>query len=259
MATRGRFLSLSLALAAGLLAALLLLANEAPAAAAQTGGVGIGIVPVDGTASENFTLPQSGSYYLTVATDDASSFVDASLTFNGSLMAQVNHSLGESSLVSLPAGTFTLTLAGHGRAALGWDLTNGSLQDFPDNQTLVGFLAPSGPRLHVRVALGDAQSIALRVYDDALLPAGNATVTASGIVDFVLPSLSASIAYVTASVTAGNPNGRFGISWTSEPLNPPIDFTAWPWFLLWILVPVAVAFAAFVLLHRRRGRRGGMP
>lgn len=259
MAARGTVLSTALPVAAGLFAALLLLANGAPMAAAQPTGIGVGIFSVDGTASANFTLPQSGSYYLTVATDGASSFVDASLIFNGSLMAQANHSLGESNLVSLPAGNFTLTLAGHGRAALGWDLTNGSFQEFPDNQTLVGFLAPSGPRLHVQVALGDAASIALRVYDDGLLPAGNATVTASGTVDFLLPSLSDSIAYVTATVTAGNPNGRFGLSWTSGPLNPPIDFTAWPWFLLWILVPVAVAFAAFVLLHRRRERRGGLP
>lgn len=248
----------SAALAAAILALLLLAVTQGPTATAQTPQFGAGIFSVNGSATETFSLSTGGSYYLTVATDDASSYVAASVTYNGSLMAEANHSLSESIPVSLPAGDYSISLTGRGRAALGWDFTHGSLQQFPDNQTLVAFLVPSGPRIHVNVVLGDAQAIDLRVFDEELRPAGNATVTAPQTVDFILPSLADGIAYITATVTAGNPSGLFGLSWTSDPLNPPIDFTTWPWFLLWILVPVAAAFVAFVLLHRRGSRAGGI-
>lgn len=237
------------------IAVVLLLLPRAPAALAQQSGLGVGIFYVDGILKENVTLPAAGSYYLTIA-PDASSFVNAALVYNGSLMAEDNRSLGASTQVSLPAGNFTLSLAGHGRAALGLDFTNGDLQEFPDNQTLVAFLVPLGPALHVNVALGDALSIALRVYDDTLHEAGNATVTASGTVPFTLPALSDSIAYMIATVTSGNSNGRFGLSWTSPAPNAPIDLTAWPWFLLWIVVPVAVALVVSLALHGRGSRRG---
>lgn len=238
-------------------ACLLVLASASPSAASSGTGVGIGILSVDGASSENFTLVSGGPYYLTVA-PDASSFVNMTLAYAGSVLAQTNRTVGESTPVSLPAGNYTVTLMGRGRAALGWDLTNGALQEFPVNQTLVGFLVPAGPRLQVTVALGDAQLISLHVYDGGLLPAGNATVAISGPVDFVLPTSSDGIAYLTATVISGNPNGVFGLSWSSGPLNPPIDLAAWPFFLLWILVPVAIALAVFVIVHRR-GSRGRIP
>ncbi len=256
VAARRRGRDLALALVAVGAAVLLLAGSQAPTVRASVTGLGIGILSVDGTFRENVTLPVSGNYYLTIATDDGTSYVNASVAFNGSVLAQDNRSLGASTQVSLPAGNYTVSLAGHGRAALGWDFTNGSIQEFPDNATLVAFLAPSGERVHVAVALGDATNVSLHLYDDGLRLVGNASVTASGTVDFILPTQSDSVAYLTATVVAGTPNGRYGLSWTSGPLNPPIDFTAWPWFLLWILVPMAVAAVVVVLLHRQRGRRG---
>lgn len=241
--------------AAVALAALLLLVPQAPAVAAQSGGVGVGIFYVAGSSSENVSLPSGGTYYLTLA-PDASSFVNVSLRYNGSLMAQDNQTRGISTPVSLPAGNYSLSMSGHGRAALGWDFTDGALQEFPDNQTLVAFLVPSSPSLNVNVVLGDAQSIALRVYDDTLHEAGNATVTASRTMGFTLPATSDRIAYIVASVTAGLPNGRFGLSWSSPSPSAPIDLTAWPWFLLWILVPVAVVLVLSILRHGRGSRRG---
>jgi len=246
-------------LAAAILALVLLAVPQAPTVRAGLTGMGIGILSVDGSLQENVTLPVGGNYYLTIATDDASSFVNASVTYNGSVLAQDNRSLGMSTLVSLPAGDYSIALSGRGRAALGWDFTNGSAKNFPDNQTLVAFLAPSGPRIQVDVSMGDAQEIALRLYDDGLVAAGNATVTASGPVDFVLPGLRDSVAYLVATVATGNPNGLFGLAWSSGPLHPPLDFTAWPLFLLWILVPVALAAVVLVLLHRRRGGSGLRP
>ena len=169
-------------------------------------------------------------------------------------LAQQNASFSSSTFASLPAGNYSLSLVGHGRAALGWDFTNGAVENFPDNETLVAFLAPSGPGVQVYVSRGNAQTIELSMYGDDLLPVGNATASADGSVTFVLPPSAASVAYLVARVTAGAPNGIYGLSWTSGPLNPPLDFTAWPLFLLWILVPVAVAFGIFVLLQRRRAR-----
>lgn len=248
----------TLALVASTLALVLIAAPQAPAVRGQAAGMGIGILSVDGTFQENVTLPFGGNYYLTVATDDISSYVDASVVFNGTVLAQDNRSLSASTLVSLPAGDYSIALSGHGRAALGWDFTNGSARNFPDNQTLVAFLSPAGPRIRVEVSMGDAQEIELHLYDDGLVAAGNATMTASGPVDFVLPPFRESIAYLAAKVISGNPGGLFGLAWSSGPLNPPLDFTAWPLFLLWIVVPVAVA--AVVLVLRHRGRRGpGMP
>lgn len=227
---------------------------------AQTTGLGYGVLAVNGSLEGNVSLPLGGTYYLAVATDDASSFVNASVTFNGTLQAEENGSVSGSTFASLPAGDYSVSLRGHGRAALAWDFTNGAAATFPDNATLVAFLRPAaGPRIHVNVALGDAQSLTLRLYDDRLLPAGNATVATSETVDFLLPTTHASFAVLTATVTAGISVGLYGLSWSAGPLNPPFDFTAWPWFLLWILVPVGVAFAVFVLLHRRRERRGTGP
>ena len=194
-----------------------------------------------------------------VAPDDASSFVNASVAYNGSLLAQDNRSGSGSAAVSLPAGNYTISLTGRGRAALAWDFTNGSQRAFPDNQTLVAFLLPSGPRLHVTVALGDAASLTLSVYDAGLLPVGNETVTASGSFDFLLPSAREDTAYLVAAVTAGNPNGLFGLSWTAAPLNPPFVLPWWLVALLWILVPVAVAALACLILRRARIRRGMGP
>ena len=256
MTRRDHNLSIAIVLAAGALAALLLLASQAPTTRAATTGIGIGVLSVDGATSENATLPIGGTYYLSVATDTASSFVDARVMRNGTLFAQENRSLGASSQVSLPAGDYSIALAGKGRAALGWDFTNGTVQDFPDNETVMAFLVPSGARLQVYVSMGRARRIDLSVYDDALLQAGNATVTTSGPVDFVLPQLRSSIAYIAAKVTDGDPSGTFGLAWASAPLNPPSDFSTWPLFLLWILIPVALAFVLFVAAHRRRVRRG---
>ena len=247
--------TLGLALLAALLVGLLLAALAAPAARAQVSGVGVGLLAVDGTTAESFVLPSGGTYFLTVATDGPSDFVSARLTYNGSLAAEVNDSLSASTFVSLAPGNYSLTLAGHGRAALGWDFTNGNVQDFPDNESLVAYLQPSGPRLEVTLSLGNAQSIDLHVYDSGLVAAGNATVTASGPVTFVLPPSRAGLAYLVATVVSGAPGGVYGLAWSAAPLNPPLDLTAWPYFLLWILVPVAVTFVVFVLLHRRAARR----
>ena len=235
--------------------ALAVVEGGTPRARAADVGVGAGIFSVDGGLVQNLTLRQGGTYYLTVATDASSDFVNASLTYNGSLMAQENATSSTSTFASLPAANYTLTVAGHGRAALGWDFTNGTVEDFPDNATHVAFLAPLGPKVDVYVSRGNAQALALTLYDHDLLPVGNATATADGPVTFLLPTTAASVAYLVAQVTAGAPNGIYGLSWTSGPVNPPIDFTAWPWFLLWILVPVAVALAVFVFLHRRRAAR----
>jgi len=229
-------------------------ARSAPSARAADLGVGAGIFTVDGSFVQNLSLPQGGTYYLTTAPDGGSAYVNASLTYNGSLLAQENTTGSSSTFASLPAGNYVLSLTGRGRAALGWDFTDGAVEDFPDNATLVAFLAPSGPKVDVYVSRGNAQTIELTMYNDDLLRIGNATASADGPVTFVLPSSAASVAYLVARVTAGTPNGVYGLSWSSEPLNPPIDFTAWPWFLLWILVPVAVALVIFVLLHRRRTR-----
>ncbi len=249
----------TLALAAAAAAILLVAAAPAPAAAAAASGMGIGVLSVDGVLQENITLPVAGTYYLGLATDDASSFVNASVTYNGSLLAQDNRTGSAAAAVSLPAGNYTVSLAGRGRAALAWDFTNGSLREFPDNQTLVAFLRPSGPRLRVTVALGDARSLSLSVYDAGLRFVGNETVTASGSADFVLPSARADAAYLLATVTAGNPGGRFGLSWSAS--SPPPAFSLDPWLaaFLWILVPVAVAALLFLLVRRARIRRGMGP
>ena len=256
MTAARRLVRTASALAAGGLALLLLAVPFAPTARAETTGLGAGIFSVDGTFSENLTLPVGGNYYLTVAADDPSSYVNASVAYNGSVLAQDNRSTDASTPVSLPAGNYSLSLQGHGRAALGWDFTDGTQQTFPDNQTLVAFLAPPGPRLRIQVSLGDAEAIALHLYDDGLAPAGNTTVTTSGAVDFLLPATQASTAYLVATPTAGNPGGLYGLAWTAGPLHPPLDLTAWPFLLLWILVPVAVAAAVSAFLHRRR--RSGM-
>lgn len=240
-----------------LLLAAVLAAGGAPRSVrAASSGVGAGIFSVDGSLAEDLALPVGGTYYLSVASDSSADFVNASLSYNGSILATLNSTFPSTTFASLPAGNYTLTLAGHGRAALGWDFTNGAVEDFPENATLVAFLAPlAGPKVDVFVSRGNAQTLALTIYGDDLLPAGNATVTSDGPVTFVLPAAAASVAYLVVQVTAGTPNGIYGLSWTAGPVNPPIDFTAWPWFLLWILVPVAVAFVAFVLLHRRRAAR----
>jgi hypothetical protein len=227
--------------------------SPVPARAADV-GLGAGIFSVDGSLVQNLSLPLGGTYYLSVAADSPSAFVNASLTYNGSLLAQENASSPSSNFASLPAGDYSLSLAGHGRAALGWDFTNGEVKDFPDNATLVAFLAPSGPKIEVTVSRGDAQTLELTMYGADLLPVGNASPAGDGPVTFVLPSSAARVAYLVARVTAGLPNGLYGLSWTSGPVNPPLDFTTWPLFLVWILVPVGVALVVFVLLQRRRGR-----
>jgi len=226
----------------------------APPAKAAASGLGNGILSVDGVILESVSLLQGRTYYLTVATDSASTYVNASLTYNGSLLAQENASLTGSTFASLPAGDYSLSLAGHGRAALGWDFTNGAVHTFPDNATLVAFLNPSGPRVQIAVSRGDAQTVQISLYDGGLLPVGNATVSSDGTLTFDLPPARAGVAYLVAQASGGNPSGMYGLSWTSGLVNPPLDFTAWPLFLLWILVPVAVAFLIFVALHRR-GRR----
>lgn len=241
------------ALAAVGLALALLFVCQAPLARAASSGTGIGVVSVDGSFQENVTLP-GGAYFLTLAPYDASSYVNATLAYNGTVYAQDNRSADGSTPVSLPAGNYSIALAGRGRAALGVDFTNGSATTFPDDQILVAFLTPAGPRVHIDVSLGDAAAVSLHLYDAALVAAGNATVTASGGVDFILPTSRTAVALLVAAASAGPPGGFFGLAWTSGPLNPPIDYTAWPWFLLWIVVPVAVASGVLVALHRRRGR-----
>src|SRR5512136_1220064 len=128
--------------------------SSLPARAAEP-GVGAGIFAVDRSLVQNLSLPLGGTYYLTVATDSSDAFVNASLAYHGSLLARENASLSASTFASLPAGNYTLALAGHGRAALGWDFTNGAVEDFPDNATLVAFLAPSGPKVDVYVSRGN--------------------------------------------------------------------------------------------------------
>ncbi len=237
------------------MALVLLLVTQAPAARAADTGTGIGVLFVNGTFQENVTLP-GGGYYLVLATDDASSYVNATLSYNGTVFAQDNRSGAASTPVSLPAGNYSIALSGRGRAALGWDFTNGSATNFPDDEILVAFLTPAGPRLQVDVSLGDTTNVFLHLYDAGLVAAGNASVTASGGVDFLLPSSRTAVALLVAAATGGPPGGLFGLAWTSGPLNPPIDFTAWPWFLLWIFVPMAVAAVLLVVLHGRRARSG---
>lgn len=245
----------AVALAAAAVALALLLMTQAPAARADVPWTGIGVLRVYGTFQENVSLP-GGAYYLTLAGYDATSYVNATLSSNGTVFAQDNRTGQASTPVSLPAGNYSIALAGRGRAALGWDFTNGSATNFPADHILVAFLTPEAPRLHIDVSLGDALDVFLHLYDADLIEAGNATLATSSGVDFILPTSRTSVALLVAAATGSPPGGLFGLAWSSGPVNPPIDFTAWPWFLLWILVPVAVAFAVFVLLHRRGPRRG---
>ncbi len=248
----------ALALAAMGLALALLLIAQAPVTRAAYTWMGISILFVNGAVQENATLP-GGSYYLMLATDNAASYVNASLSWNGTVYAQDNRSGEASTPVSLPGGNYSIALSGRGRAALGWDFTNGSATNFPDDAILAAFLTPTGPRVHVDVLLGDVTNVFLHLYDAALVAAGNATLTASGSVDFILPASRTTAALMVAAATGGPPGGLFSLAWSSGPVNPPIDFTAWPWFLLWILVPMVVAAVVVVLLHRRRGRRAMRP
>ncbi len=241
---------------AGLLIAVVLAAAFGPQAHAQAAGYGgTRIFAVDGFAAHNLTLSQGGTYFLGVGTNDTSSAVQTSLYYNGSLLGQENGSVSSFHIVSLPAGNYSLHVNGSGRAALAWDFTNGSRQTFPDNESLVALLIPQNARVDVTVAMGDAQRISLSVYDASLLLAANFTFTADGTQTVELPSNRASVAYLAATVEQGNPGGLFGLSWTSEPVTAaPLNFFAWPLFLLWILVPVAIA-AVVIGIRRRRQRR----
>jgi len=192
-----------------------------------------------------------------VATGDSSSFVNASVTHNGTLAAEVNATGSSAILVSLGPGAYSIALDGRGRAALGWDFTDGSVQNFPDNESVVAFLRPASAQVHIVVSLGNAQEIHLEAYDDRLLPVATMNVTTSGAVSVNLPATHATAAYLVASVVTGNPKGVFGLAWSSP--SPPLPgrdlgtqiFVA----VLWIAVPVLIALLLLVALRRRR--RGG--
>lgn len=240
-----------------LLAAALLAASLPHRARAQTAsGYGAGVFAVNGTASATFFLADGGTYSVVVATDDVSSYVDARISFNGSLAAELNESGSAATRVSLAPGNYSLALSGHGRAALGWDFPNGSVQGFPDNESATGFLRPASAHVDVFVSMGDAQEIHLEVYDDRLLPVTETNVTASGTVSADLPAARATAAFLLAWVVTGNPHGLFGLAWSSPPppgrVSDPGALVLLA--LLWIGVPIVLAVIAFLLL-RRRGRR----
>lgn len=230
------------------------LVGASPAHAGATTGIGVGILPVDGVASTNVPSLPGGTYYLVVATDGSSAYVNASLTYNGSLLAQENATVRGAAFASLPGGNYSLSLVGRGRAALAWDFTNGAQQSFSAGKALVAFLNPSGPRIRIAVSMGDAASLGLSLFDDALLPAGNATFSSDGSATFDLDPAHSGAAVLVVRPTSGNPNGIYGLSWSSGPTSPPLDFTAFPLFLVWILVPVGIAFVVFVLVQRRSHR-----
>ena len=224
--------------------------------AAMTPGYGAGVFAVDGSSNVSFSLAEGGAYYLLVATDDGSASVDANLTLGGVLAATLNGTGDASVVVSLAAGNYSLGLRGRGRAALGWDMTNGSLRTFPDNRTVAGFLRPASAHVDIAVTLGDAQKISVVVYDDRLLPAAVTNVTASGSVAVDLPSDRASSALLVAGVVTGNPQGLFGLAWSSPSASAPRPDGASQLLIagLWIAVPVVLALIGFLLLSRR-GRR----
>lgn len=240
--------------AALLAAALLAAVMPAPVRAAVTSGYGAGVFQVDGSFQTTIALAEGGTYYLIVAADNASTSVWARIYYNTTtLVADLNESGPAAALVSLPPGNYAFVLLGHGRAALGWDFTNGSVQDFPDNETVTGFLRPSSGHVEVVVSLGNAQTIHLEVYDDRLLPVAEANVTTSGAVPVDLPAAHATSAFLVASVLSGAPQGVFGLAWTSpSPAAPPPDLLSQllP-VVLWIGVPVVLALLAFALLRRR--------
>ncbi len=244
------------AVAAGvaLLVAALLLAGVSIPPARATTSMGTGILSVDGETTLNFTLLPEGTYYLVVAADGPGAYMNASLTYNGSLLAQENATVRGATFASLPAGAYSLSVAGHGRAALAWDFTNGVQQNFPANESLVAFLNPSGPRIRIDVSRADVAAVGFSLFDDALRPVGNATLAADGQATFDLDPSHASAAVLVVRPSGGNPSGVYGLAWTSGPTNPPLDFTSWPLFLLWILVPVAIALVVFVLVQRRSRR-----
>lgn len=257
-AHRGRPVSRFSALAAALVvaAALAPALASAPASAPTIPAYGSGIVSVSGSTDANFSLADGGTYYLGLATDDASSFVDAQVLYNGTLAAALNESGSGATLVSLAAGNYTLALRGHGRAAVAWDFTDGSVQNFPDNRSVLAFLRPASPRLDIVVSMGNAQEIHLRVFDDRLLPVADTNVTASGSVAVDLPSGRSSAAYIEASVVTGAPVGVFGLAWSSPvPATPGPDLASQILAaVLWIAVPVAIVFLVFLALQRRRAR-----
>ncbi len=249
---RGAATVWALTLAVGLL----LTSAASPRVRAQPPGTaGTGIFLVDGPATRNLTLTRVGTYYLGVGTNDSSSSVGASLYYNASLLAQENGSVAAFNVVSLPAGNYSLALHGSGRAALAWDFTNGSFQAFPDNESLVAFLTPQGPEVNVSVSMGDAQRISLGVYDASLRLVANFTASANGNVTVNLPAGRSRAAYLAATVDVGNPAGLFGLSWTSQAsAPPPLDFFAWPLFLLWIVVPIVIAAVVLAIRGQRRRR-----
>ncbi len=245
-----------LALAAVLLVTAAAL-STAPARAPTVPAYGFGAVSVDGSSAANFSLPDGGTYYLGIATDSASSYVDARILFNGTLEAELNATGSDSALVSLAAGNYTLDLQGKGRAAVAWDFTDGSVQNFPDNRSVLGFLRPSTSHVDVVVSLGNAGEIHLTVLDDRLLPAADLNVTASGPVAVDLPAGRSSAAYLAAAVVTGSPGGVFGLAWSSPaPPAPAPDLGAQILAaFLWIAVPIAVVLLVFLALQRRRDRR----
>lgn len=242
----------------GLATALVVLAALAiPARAAPVPGYGAGIFAVDGASVATFSLADGGTYYLGVATDDPSSSVHAKVSYNGTLAAEINASGSAANLVSLAPGGYSIALEGHGRAALGWDFTDGTVQNFPDNAKVTAFLRPASPRLLVTVSLGNAQEIHLEVYDDHLLPVASTNVTTSGGVSVDLPSTRATAAYLVASVVLGNPQGVFGLAWSSPSPAAPGSGLGSQLLVagLWVGVPIVIVL--FLILAVRR-RRGGM-
>jgi hypothetical protein len=219
-------------------------------------GYGAGLFSVDGASNTTFSLSEGGTYYLGVATDDGSGYVNASVVYNETLAAQLNESGSAASLVSLGPGNYSIALQGQGRAALGWDFTDGSVQNFPDNETVVAFLRPASAHIEIVVSLGNAREIHIEVYDDRLLPVTGTNVTASGSVSVDLPAARDSSAYLIASVVSGSP-GVFGLAWSSPAPAPPASDVGAQILgaVLWIAVPVLLALLLFVALGRRRRGR----
>ncbi len=225
-----------------------------PVRGLPTSGYGAGIFTVDGSTNTTLSLSEGGTYYLGVATDDASSYVNATLTYGGTPEAQINKSGSAATLVSLAPGNYSIDLEGHGRAALGWDFTDGSVQNFPDNETIVAFLRPASAHVEIVVSLGNAQEIALEVYDDRLLPVTSTNVVASGPVGVDLPASRDTSAYLVARVVTGDLAGVFGLAWSSPspaPAAPDLGSQILVAFL-WIAVPVVIALLLFLALGRRR-------
>ncbi len=210
-----------------MLAILVLAAWPTPSRGQGNPEIGAGIFDVPGSSVVAFDLEAGGTYYLAVAPDSPSAFLDAQLRYNGSLAAELNGTFPTATPISLTAGHYSLQLAGQGRAALGWDFTNGSVQDFPDNATMTAFVRPASTHLDLVVSMGNAQEVRIIVYGNDLRPVRETNVSVSGALGVDLPATHAAFAFVVAWMAIGNPAGVFGLAWSSPspPAGPAVPAT----------------------------------